>query len=395
MDDRTRTGTSFIDEDLDFDSLLEDSEPHGGEEAGGRAAGARAKGPYKPPRLRNTPNWSRIATAGAVAAVFLFVVGFGIKSYLDHRATEQYRTYFAQVSEVTDQSSAQGKELQNLLAQPSGSDRAQLIARVEKLSARAGKLVIEAKGIDAPDPVAGESQWLVTTLEYRRNGLASLQRALTGALGSRNASGSAAAVAQANARLLASDVIYSDSYVANARKVLATEGVTGVTVPESRFVTDPEFTSLKGVQLMLERLTSGGLGVATKKGKKVNDGKVHGGQLGAVTVSPSGQTLTAGTTTEVAGSDDLSFEVTFQNQGEVQETLVPVVIRISGENSEPQELKGTIDSVDPGGVGSVSVPMKQLPDFGQTVKVTVTVGPVPGEKTTDNNSAAFDVLFKL
>lgn len=397
MDDRaSHATTSFLDEDIDFDTLLDD-EPE--QEATRRPLiGPRKTDPYRPVRLgRGNPNWSRIGAAAFVALVVLFILGFIVISILGARKAGAYRDYFAQVGDVTSESDAAGKELANLLSQPTGADRAQLVGRLEKLEARSRKLVSEARGIKARDEMQPTHDLLVQSLQYRENGLVMLRKALTAALTAKDEQAAAAAVAEANLRLAASDVIYADSYATNARRTLIREEVTGVTVPESRFVADPELTSPGQVGNMLERLRSGRGKAAGKDGKlpEPTDGKVHGGQLGAVTVSPSGETLSTTTATEIAGSENVAFEVPFENQGEVQETQIPVKVTLRGDAAEPQELTAEIESVNPGEVASVRVPVSEIPTFGETLEVCVEAGPVPGEKTVDNNAACYQVTFKL
>ena len=395
MDDRTPNGSTFIDEEIDFDTILEEDDAP--QEPSRRMLKSRKRDAYRPKRLgRTAPNWSRIATALFIGAVVLFVIAFGVKSVLDHRKASAYKDYFGQVSEVTTQSDAQGKELSDLLSQPSGADRTQLIARLEKLTGRARTSLADSRAIETPDSMTTTHAWLVTTMQYRVNGLNGLQKAMIAALAAKDQNAAAVAVAAANERLAASDVIMADSFAGNARRVLAREKVTDVTVQESEFVTDPEFTSPKAMALMLGRLTSGRT-AATKDGKVIDpkDGKIHGGQLGAVTISPSGETLSATGVTEIAGSDDLAFEVTFDNQGEGQETQVPVTITLKDENSEPQELNGVLETVDPGELASVQIRLEEVPTFGETLTATVQVGPVPGEKDPTNNAATFQLLFKL
>ena len=405
MDDRN--GTTFIDEDLDLDmdwdlDLDEDDASAYDDATEARVARAfkptRRIGAYKPKRLGRSanPNWSRIGAALFIAAVFLFLVTIAVKGFLDHRKHNAYKGYFDSVSQIVATSGNQGQELSDLLLQPSGADRAQLIGRLDKLSGKANGLVDQARKLQAPDEMRSTNDWLVTTLEYRRNGLQMLEKAMTQALRSPDAKASAAAVAAANLRLSASDVLYGDSFATNARQVLVDQGVDGVTVPEQKFVKDPDFDSVNEAQKVLERLTSGISPTSGKAVKVPNDGKTRGGSLGGIVVEPSGATLSATGSNEIQGSDNLAFEVSYTNSGEVQSTQVPITVTIKGDQSDAQVLHGSIDSVDPGETATVTIPVKDLPSFGETVSVTIEAAPVPGEKNTGNNSVTFsNVMFKL
>ena len=114
-----------------------------------------------------------------------------------------------------------------------------------------------------------------------------------------------------------------------------------------------------------------------------------------MTVSPSGQTLSQTSLTEIKGGADVVFDVPFTNQGEVQLTDVPVTVTMRSDTGEPIELNGTIDVVDPGQTGTAKVALSATPDFGVPMTMDVLVGPIPGEKTTDNNRATFQVQFAL
>jgi hypothetical protein len=239
--------------------------------------------------------------------------------------------------------------------------------------------------------MAGANDWFVTALEYRTNGLAGLEKAMSTALRSSDRTASALAVARANLRLQASDVLYADSFQTEARRVLADQDVDGITVGDSVVATDPEFSSPKAMALMLSRVTSG----TNAKGKAVNDGKVHGGQLTGVTASPSGKQLVADGLNVITLSGDLAFEVSYQNQGQGQETQIPVSISLAGSTGEPLQFTGTIDSVDPSDTASLKIPLDTVPTVGETMTMTVKVDGVPGEKMLTNNTATYQVQFKL
>lgn len=400
--DGNRHSGSYIDDDLDFDLLLEDDDMDAADGPAHRGAtdstprvGGSGGGGTGGTRLRVTPDWGRIATVGGVAVVVLFVVAFAVNAVLDHRKASSFRDYFAATGEVFEQSDAQGEELTGLLAQPSGADRGQLVARLERMQGRSERLVKDVQAIDAPEQLGRTHEWAITVLTYRANCVDALRRAMTSALSAKDRTAAATGVADANRRCDASDVVHQDSFVGSARTVLSREKITDVRVPESDFVQDSEFTSPKAIGLMLERLSTASKTTPTGEVEVPNDGKTRGGELQSVMMVPSGQQLSATALTEVAGSDDLAFEVTFLNQGEVQATQVPVTVELRGDNTEPIELTGVIEQVNPGESGSVRIDMGEVPTFGDVLTVSVTAGPVPGEKNASNNSATFQVLFKL
>ena len=270
------------------------------------------------------------------------------------------------------------------------------MGEAQKLERRAGALVTDARQLDVPKQLAASHTWLILTLEYRQRAFEQLRKGMTGALATRDQSVAAASLSDAMARMLTSDVIYQDSYQARARAVLKADDVTGVTVPESVVLNQRDAVTTKGMQLILDRLRSNRI-TTSKSGKVkiVNDGKTHGGQLDQVTISPSGNVLSSDAVNEISGSDQLAFEVSFTNQGDVQETKIPVVITLSSDANPSVEMTGMIDVVDPGQTGSVTIPVDDVPAFGTTFDMKVMVGPVPGEKTVDNNGATYQVTFRL
>lgn len=403
--------SNFSDDFDEFDHLLEDDDPAFGEARGGvavapqrgtrHAAAPRARRVGRPgvsrPQVRITPDWNRVAAVLFVVAVVLFIAWFAVSSVISARREGAYRDYFGEVRQIAKQSTGHGASLESILNDPNGGDRSQRIASIEALAVQADKVVKDAEALDVPEQLTLAHEAFTMSLEYRAAGLDAVQRALTTSTDSKDQDAAAEAVAEAMSRLVASDVVWADSFAVSSRSVLARDEVDGVTVPDSVFVEDLESLSPKGIASMLDRLE--GSAVATKAGtvEVPKDGKVRGGQLesGRVTVAPSGQTLVPGSLTEVKGGEGISFEVPFTNQGEVQLTQVPVQITLRGDGSDPMTLTGVIETVDPGQTASAQVALDEVPNFGEVLEMDVVVGPIPGEKTADNNRASFQIQFAL
>jgi hypothetical protein len=407
MDDtRTSSGTSFADDFDEFDLLLEDDEPAGTPAPKpSRASKARQQSsnastgaaPKSRPSIRITPDWNRLAAVLFVVVVVLLLLWFVVSGIVGARREGAYKDYFGEVREIASQSTAQGDELDSILVDPNAGDRSERIARIEDLAGRADKLLVDAKAIESPDQMVGAHDWFVTSLEYRAAGLDAVQRSLSASIDAKDQAASADAVSQALARLAASDVVWADSFAVDARTQLKEDEVTGVTVPDSVFVDDLDMIGPTSVGKMLDRLEVSTSATPSGQQKVPDDGKVRGGQLeaGSVTMSPSGQPLVLGGLTEIKGGDDVTFEVPFTNQGEVQLTQVPVKITLRGEESEPMTLTGVIEVVDPGQTATAKVALDEVPNFGEVLDVDILVGPIPGEKTADNNRGSYQVQFSL
>jgi len=91
---------------------------------------------------------------------------------------------------------------------------------------------------------------------------------------------------------------------------------------------------------------------------------------------------------------DLAFALTVKNTGDAQEVQVRVTLTIQ---KSPQSIvkRGTIDLIDPGQTKTLTFADLGQPPFGVKTTVKVDVQPVPGEKTTSNNSAEYPVIFSL
>lgn len=405
---RRPSTTAFSDDFNEFDLLLEEDEPAAAAAAPSRtgripairrgSAGSSDDGGSSParPRIRITPDWNRVAAVLLVVAVVLFLLYFIVTSIMSSRREGAYKDYFGEAREIAAQSTQQGVELSAILASPTGGTTAQRIAEIEGLSGRVGKLASSAEEIDVPEQLASSNEWFVTSLRYRANGVQAVQRSLAASIDSKDQAASAQAVSSALARLVASDVLWADSFAVEARSTLSEDDIEGVRVPDSVFAKDLDGYGPKALMSTMDRLQSSG--TASTDGAVTTtcaEGKICGGEVGAPTITPSGQTLTAGGVTEVKGGENISFEVPFTNQGEVQLSEVPVKITLTGEEADPITLTGVIEVVEPGEVASAQIALDVAPNFGETLDYTVLVGPIAGEKTADNNRTSGQILFEL
>jgi hypothetical protein len=223
-------------------------------------------------------------------------------------------------------------------------------------------------------------------LELRRDGIAGTARELPTALGDRNQDEATGRIARYMQDFIASDVLYTERVVPNLRGPTKKEGLLDeVTIPQSRFLTDLGWLSPTTVGDRIGRIRGGGGGTATTPG-------IHGTGLGTVTVKPGGQTLASGGAVEIKATPNLSFDVQVMNQGENDETDVPVKVSISGAG-KPIVVQQRLDSIAAGQSKTVSIPLAATPPTGRPVTINVEILPVPGEKNTDNNKQEFAAVF--
>jgi hypothetical protein len=192
------------------------------------------------------------------------------------------------------------------------------------------------------------------------------------------------------ARLVTSDVVWSDLFQAPAQGnggVLQREGITGVAVPSSIFVTSPDYASSRYWEAILQRLQ----GAATSGG---TTGGSHGTGLVKTVALPGNQELSETTENTVTATTDLGFAVTVEDTGDSQEVQIKVTLTIQ-QSPTPIVKTQTIDLINPGEQKTVVFRNLGQVQFATKTTVKVDVAPVPHELRTSNNSAAYPVIFSL
>jgi hypothetical protein len=226
----------------------------------------------------------------------------------------------------------------------------------------------------------------VEALRYRANGLRGLQAAFKEATDETDASAAGELLLAQTRRLLASDIIWTDSFQEPARVVLQDEGIEGLDVPSSQFVTADDLVSQSSLAAIWQRIQGASTG-GTPTG-------LHGSGIAYVKALPSGQLLSTTTETTILVTEDLQFEVGVEDTGESQEVSIKVTLTIPKQPT-PIVKTATIPIIDAGETKSVVFTIGALVPFGEQTTVKVDVDPVPGETNTANNTAEYPVVFSL
>ena len=169
----------------------------------------------------------------------------------------------------------------------------------------------------------------IEALEFRVSGLRGLAEGFRQASASpKNVTANALRLLQPPAaRLVASDVIWADLFQAPAQGnggVLQREGITGVAVPGSRFVTSPDYASTRYWEAILQRLQ----GAATSGGGGAGGLHGTGSRPDGVKAQPGNQVLSTDTENTVTATTDLGFSVAVEDTGDSQEVQVKVTLTI-------------------------------------------------------------------
>jgi hypothetical protein len=314
---------------------------------------------------------------GLVALILLVVV---IKGCRDSAREQAFRDYFREVNGLVDQSNQESRALFGLLEKPGTQSPVQLGSSVNGYRGEAKQLVDRAKSLDHPDELNTAQRYLVEVLELRRDGVAGVAEQLPTALGDTGQENASKRIAVYMRNFLASDVVYTERVVPAKKEQLDQE----VSIPKSHYLADLGWLSPGTVADRISRIRGGG-GTAATPGS-------HGTGLGTVTVKPGGQTLSEGGAVEIKSAPNLSFDVQVMDQGDNDETEVPVKVSITGAG-KPVLVQQRLDSISAGQSKTVSIPLPSTPPTGRPVTITVQILPVPGEKNTTNNKRTFAAVF--
>jgi len=323
----------------------------------------------------------RLALLIAGAILLAVVLVLVVNNCRGNQKKAKYQDYMEAVNGPASESAQIGKELNDTLTTP-GIKLAELRSQLEGLREQQAQIVANASALDAPGPLREEQQSLVEAMQFRVNGLTGLAAAFGAVQGTPSTSVSGQRLATQAQRLIASDVVYQDLFQQGSASVMRKEGVTGVPVPDSVFVTNADFGSPTFWKQTVDRLT-----------QSPQSGGLHGNQITSVVAQPGNQRLSTSEDNTIQVTDNLSFQVNVKNSGESQETQVVVTLTIQQQPVIRKE--ETIAVISPGETKTVVFSDLPPPTFGSPVKLKVNVEPVSGESNTANNSYEYPVIFSI
>jgi CARDB len=393
--------SSRDDDILDFDFVDEDDEGATREAqrrddpapSGRPGGGDGPRGPRRPSLPERPGGWTPLlrligVVALAILAVILLVVL--VQGCSSNQKRDSYSSYMTDIGAVGSSSAKIGVSLSELLTTP-GLKQTVLETKLNGLIQQQKLGLADAEGLDPPGPVHAANENALRALQLRVNGMQKMLATFIATKTSDSAADAGAELAADAKRLTASDVVWADLFQAVAKQVLASEGVTGVTVPASVFVTNDALYSESSMSAVWQRVHGASTG-GTPTG-------LHGTSITAVSVLPAGAAspspqLSQSTETTIQVSTALAFEVSVQNSGDFQEVGIKVTLTIP---KTPTSIvrTATIDVIDSGVTKTVT--FKDFPDvpFGEKVQLQVDVEPVPNESNEANNTAQYPVVFSL
>jgi hypothetical protein len=379
---------STRDSDIDFDFF--DDEPET-EEAPQRRRIPRVGQPGGGPRRPVRPPGDfipllRLAGLIAFAILIIVLLVFWIRSCQGASKRHRYQSYMSKVSTLAHDSQQNGRALNDLLTTP-GEKLTDLENKLDGYAQQEAQGVSQADAIAPPGPLRSEHQHLVEALQLRVSGLRGLADAFRRTATSKDSAVAGAQLAAQAQRLVASDVVWDDLFKDPTRLELKRQGITGVNVPGSNFVQNPDLASTHSMVPVFQRLHGASTGG--------NPGGLHGTGLVGVKAMPQNITLSTSTQSKIIATTDLAFEVTVQDTGDSQEVHIPVKLTISKRQGSAIVKTQTIDLINAGEQKTLTFTNIGQPDFAEQSTVKVEVAAVPGEHTVSNNSATYPVIFSL
>jgi hypothetical protein len=375
------------DTDIEFDFF---EEPETREAA--RPDRPPARGGPRPP-IRTPQGLTpllRLVGLIAFAIVIVLLLIYAIEGCQSSGKHAKYDHYMTKVSQIASNSRSIGARLTSLLGQP-GLKTAEVQSKLAGLARDEQQNVDAARGIDPPGRLREAHSRMIDALQYRYSGIVGIGDSLRQALRNKNLAAAQAGtlLETPSQRLLASDVVWDDSFKDPAKQVLRDQGVGDVRVPDSNFVQNPDFYTANGLAAVVTRLR--GVSVSPTAGG------LHGTNVVSTKALPKGTELSTDTRLPVVAGTDLGFAVTIEDSGDSVEVHIPVTLTISG-GTKPIVKKQVIDFISSKEQKTITFRNVQLdPTFfgSQTTAVKVKVDAVPNEHNTTNNSAEYPVIFTL
>lgn len=392
--------STYDDDDIEFDFF---DEPETVEATQRRRLprlempGTRGTGERPPRTPRGGPPTGLVPLArlvGLIAIAIVVVVGlvFWVGSCEGKSKQDEYSGYAQKVRAIQKADAALGQKFASTLL--STTKQSDLETKLAQYAQQEQQEYVQAQQIRPPGPLRQINSHLLDAIELRARGIANLGNGIaripaSKTLNPAQAAATETSLADTGNLLTASDVVYEQLYRQPAMQELQQQGVTGVVIPSSVFITNPDVVSSHSFAVVLQNLSGASTGGAPTSG-------LHGDALVGVHVSPQGSDLSTSSATTIKVSADLAFTVSVQNQGDFTEPNVGVTLKIKA-GSFSTTRTSSIPSIQSKQTSTVTFRNFDLPApaFANQVQITVTVKAVPGEKVLTNNTATYPAFFTL
>lgn len=370
------------DSDIEFDFFDEGETREATQAERPRRRGGRP--PVRPP----TGLTPILRLVGLISFAILIVVllVFWVNSCREDRRKDAYRDYIQNITTLANDSQALGRNLNGVLTSR-GQRPAQIEQRLEGLAQQQEQQADQLRALDPPGPLRVQNRHAIEAFDFRLSGLRGMAQAFRQTASSANANTAGGLLAAQAQRFIASDVVWDDLFKDPAAAELERQDVTGVEVPDSNFLQNPDIATRRSMTGIWQRIRGAATGGGT-------DCSPRGTGIVSVTALPARQRLSPSETNTVESTKDLAFSVEIENSGCAQESSIPVRLTIQ-KSPTPIQKRQVLDLINPDETKTVVFSNIGTVPFAERTTVTVEVEPVPTESTTDNNTAEYPVIFSL
>lgn len=308
--------------------------------------------------------------------VLLILIVLGVKGCLDARANRELSDYARNVTQIVEETEQTSKSFFEKLENPGNASVTDFVDQVNAGRSAVDAYATRIDDLSAPGDMSRAQSNLELVYELRANAMDEIAEKMSTALGDAGAEKAMEGIAKQMQKLLAGDVVYEQVVRPEVDGVLASNGISDSDLPESTFLPDEKWLEESTVSDALS-------GISGSTSSSVSG--VHGTELAGVLVN--GTELVEGAPSTIAGEEGVEVEVQVQNQGESTESGVTVTVTYEGST-----VKGEIDEIAVGEIGSTTIPLTPTPSGEVTLEVEVE--PVAGEQVTENNEAAYTLLIE-
>ena len=195
----------------------------------------------------------------AFAILIVILVVFGVRRCSASSKANEYRSYMGDISKLATASDELGQELSDKLTTPGIKER-DLETALNGLAQQQQQDLSRAQAIVPPGPLRPEHRHVIDALQLRASGLSRLRDAFHQTADSKEAGRAGDLLAEQGRLLTASDVIWDVYFLEPARAELKKQGIGGVDVPDSRFVSNPDIVSREGMVHVFQRIRGAATG---------------------------------------------------------------------------------------------------------------------------------------
>lgn len=321
-----------------------------------------------------------IIVAVIAAVILCWVMGRGCGTSRQAREDDRLRDYASTVSQLIERSSAIGVQFENTRNQVAELESAEVDRKLTQMVSDCAEIVRETGEVKVPASAEELHPFLRVGTDMRATGVEKFRVAILDVLENSDAENAAAKISEAMTDLLLSDeVINRYAGGLDSRLKASKTGDLGFpSVTESTpFVPNKEDALLASASSYV---------LSVSRTVPSSDGEViRGVAVTALATSPARKDRSGEGVDILPYSSTFTVSVEIENQGNQEETAVPVEVSFTGVELEKESKE--IERIRPG--ETVTLVFEGFePALGRdkTNIIKVMAGPVPDERNLENNS---------